>query len=101
MHLSIRFENLTYTSHLVRLQEYTNDDREIFNAAAVIYNNKLHKPCKEMKARQFGMGVYDLHTDTRERNLHLFEKKVFLPYYALDKIKTKYGEGIIRVGLES
>jgi DNA polymerase-4 len=101
MHLSIRFENLTYTSHLVKLREYTNDDREIFNAAAVIYNDKLHKPREEMKARQFGMGVYDLHTDTRERNLHLFEKKVFLPYYALDKIKTKYGEGIIRVGLES
>ncbi|HMQ67630.1 MAG TPA: DNA polymerase IV [Ignavibacteria bacterium] len=101
MHLSIRFENLTYTSHLVKLPEFTNDDREMFNAAAEIYNRKLHKPREEMKARQFGMGVYDLHTDMREHNLNLFEKKVFLPYYALDKIKTKYGEGIIRVGLES
>ncbi|MEO8448083.1 MAG: DNA polymerase IV, partial [bacterium] len=30
MHLSIRFENLTYTSRIVRLPAYTNDDREIF-----------------------------------------------------------------------
>ena len=98
MHLSIRFENLTYTSHIVRLPAYTNDDREIFNSAITIYG-KLHKPCGEMKARQFGMGVYDLHTDTKECNLNLFEKKIFLPYYALDKIKSKYGEGIIRVGI--
>jgi DNA polymerase-4 len=98
MHLSIRFENLTYTSHIVKLPAYTNDDREIFNSAVIIYG-KLHKPCEEMKARQLGMGVYDLHTDTKECNLNLFEKKVFLPYYALDKIKSKYGEGIIRVGI--
>ena len=45
------------------------------------------------------MGVYDLHTDTKECNLNLFEKKIFLPYYALDKIKSKYGEEIIRVGI--
>lgn len=100
MHLSIRFENLTYTSHLVKLPAHTNDDREIFNSANIIYA-RLHKPTVELKARQFGMGVYDLHSDTCERNLKLFEKTVFLPYYALDKIKTKYGEGIIRVGIES
>ncbi len=100
MHLSIRFENLTYTSHLVKLPAHTNDDREIFNSAEIIYG-KLHKPTRDLKARQFGMGVYDLHTDTNEKNLNLFEKTVFLPYYALDKIKTKYGEGIIRVGIGS
>ncbi|MEO8209086.1 MAG: DNA polymerase IV [bacterium] len=99
MHLSIRFENLTYSSNLVRLTNHTNDDRDIFNSAFEIYKT-LHKPCVSLKARQFGMGVYDLHYDTRESNLNLFEKKVFLPYYALDKLKTKYGEGIIRVGLE-
>lgn len=100
MHLSIRFENLKYTSDLVKLTNFTNDDREAFKSAMGIYKN-LHKPCEELKARQFGMGVYDLHLDTRENNLNLFEKKIFLPYYALDKIKTKYGEGIIRVGIES
>lgn len=98
MHLSVRFENLTYASHIVKLPFFTNDDREIFNSALKIYD-KFRKPCEEMKARQFGMGVYDLHLDTRECNLNLFEKKIFLPYYALDKLKSKYGESIIRVGI--
>ncbi|MBK8550002.1 MAG: DNA polymerase IV [Ignavibacteria bacterium] len=98
MHLSVRFENLTYASHIVKLPFFTNDDREIFNAAVKIYG-KFRKPCEEMKARQFGMGVYDLHLDTRECNLNLFEKKIILPYYALDKLKSKYGESIIRVGI--
>ena len=53
------------------------------------------------QARQFGMGVYDLHSDMRTSNLDLFKQTPLLPYSALDKIKTKYGEGIIRVGLES
>lgn len=100
MHLSVRFENLTYSSNLVKLTNHTNDDRDIFNSALEIYKT-FHKPSESLKARQFGMGVYDLHCDTREKNLNLFEKKVFLPYYALDKLKTKYGEGIIRVGIGS
>ncbi len=99
MHLAIRFEDLTYTSEMIKLTNFTNDDREIFNSAYGIYQ-KLRKPTKILQARQFGMGVYDLHCDTRERNLNLFEKRIFLPYYELDKLKTKYGEGIIRVGIE-
>jgi DNA polymerase IV len=98
MHLAIRFEDLTYTSGMIKLTNFTNDDREVFNSAIVIYNT-LRKPGESIKARQFGMGVYDLHYDTRENNLSLFEKKVYLPYAALDKIKTRYGEGIIRVGI--
>ncbi|HQY52088.1 MAG TPA: DNA polymerase IV [Ignavibacteria bacterium] len=100
MHLSVRLENLRYSSDLVRLTSYTNDDREIFNTAASIYN-RLHKPTMEMKGRQFGMGVYDLHHDLKERNLNLFENEPALPYHALDKLKSKYGEGVIRVGLEN
>lgn len=100
MHLSIRFEDLRYTSNIVRLTNFTNDDREIFNSAMKIYAG-LHKPSKEMQARQFGIGVYDLHLDTCDHNLSLFEKEVHLPFYTLDKIKTKFGEGIIRVGLEN
>ncbi len=100
MHLSIRFEDLTYSSAVVKLPQFTNDDREIFNFAAGIYGN-LRKPRETLMARQFGIGVYDLHTDTHENNLSLFERKIFLPYSALDKIKTKYGEKIIRVGIEN
>lgn len=98
MHLSVRFENLRYTSDLVKLTSYTNDDREIFNTALSVYR-RLHKPTKEMKGRQFGMGVYDLHTDLKEKNLNLFESEPELPYRALDRLKSKYGEGVIRVGI--
>ncbi|MBK8981870.1 MAG: DNA polymerase IV [Ignavibacteria bacterium] len=98
MHLSVRFENLRYASDLVKLTNYTNDDREIFNTALSVYR-RLHKPTKEMKGRQFGMGVYDLHTDLKEKNLNLFESEPELPYRALDRLKSKYGEGVIRVGI--
>ncbi|MBK9330919.1 MAG: DNA polymerase IV [Ignavibacteria bacterium] len=98
MHLSVRFENLRYASDLVKLTSYTNDDREIFNTALSVYR-RLHKPTKEMKGRQFGMGVYDLHTDLKEKNLNLFESEPELPYRALDRLKSKYGEGVIRVGI--
>ncbi|MBK6536325.1 MAG: DNA polymerase IV [Ignavibacteria bacterium] len=100
MHLSVRFENLKYDSDIVRLTSHTNDDREIFDTAMKIYAT-LFKPTAALKARQFGMGVYDLHSDMRTSNLDLFKETPLLPYSALDKIKTKYGEGIIRVGLES
>ncbi|MEP7147221.1 MAG: DNA polymerase IV [bacterium] len=100
MHLSVRFEDLTYSSYITKLTNHTNDDREVFNSALGIYK-KLRKPGPSLHARQFGMGVYDLHCDTHESNLNLFENKIFLPYNALDKIKSKYGEGIIRVGIES
>lgn len=99
MHLSIRFEDLTYTSNIVKLTAHTNDDREIFNSAIIIYE-RLRKPSTRLMARQFGIGVYDLHFDTCENNLNLFEQKVHLPFYELDKIKARYGEKIIRVGLE-
>lgn len=99
MHLSVRFENLKYDSALVRLTHHTNDDREIFNAAMKVYEG-LSRPTKKLKARQFGMGVYDLHTDLREVNLSLFGNQHSIPYGALDKIKSRYGESMIRVGIE-
>lgn len=100
MHLSIRFDDLTYTSDAVKLTEHTNDDRKIFNTAIQIYAG-LRKPSKNLRGRQFGIGVFDLHNDTRETNLNLFKNEIILPFNALDKIKSKYGEEIIRVGLEN
>ncbi|MBV6477366.1 MAG: DNA polymerase IV [Ignavibacteria bacterium] len=99
MHLSVRFENLKYDSALVKLVHHTNDDREMFNAAMRVYDG-LVKPTSKLKARQFGMGVYDLHTDLKETNLSLFGNQSSIPYGALDKIKSRYGEGMIRVGIE-
>lgn len=99
MHLAIRFEDLTYTSRAIKLTHPTNDDREIFNSAEKIYKS-LRKPSASLMARQFGMGVYDLHTDTKDVNLNLFDQTVVLPYHELDKIKAKFGEKIIRVGID-
>lgn len=101
MHLSLRFDDLSYESALGKLPRHTNDDREVFNSALDLYSKFRRKPGKVLRARQFGIGVYDLHIDTREYNLDLFQKKVSLPFYALDRIKTKFGEDIIRVGLEN
>ncbi len=100
MHFSIRFDDLTYTSAMVKLTDYTNDDRKIFDAAIQIFAG-LRKPSKDLQGRQFGIGVFDLHTDTLGVNLNLFRNEVRLPFRVLDNIKSKFGEGIIRIGLES
>jgi len=100
IHLSLRFENLQYDSGNVKLTNHTNDDREIFNSAMMIYQ-KLLKPSAKLKARQFGMGVFDLHIDRKNTNLNLFDNNYSLPYLALDKLKSKYGEEIIRIGIEN
>ncbi|MBC8485217.1 MAG: hypothetical protein H8D45_04160, partial [Bacteroidetes bacterium] len=100
LHLTIRFEDLRYAGNEIRLKRHTHDDREIFEAAIKLYKRFPH-PDKHYKARMFGMSVFDLHPDPKRTNLELFEKKIFLPYYALDKLKYKYGEGIIRVGIKN
>ena len=100
LYLTIRFENLRYAGDEIRLKRHTNDDREIFDAAIRLYKRLPH-PNENRRVRMFGMSVFDLHPDQRRDNLELFEKKVFLPYYELDKLKHKYGEGIIRVGIKS
>ncbi|MEO6693903.1 MAG: hypothetical protein ABIO41_01745 [Ignavibacteria bacterium] len=100
IHLSLRFENLRYDSGDLKLTGYTNADREIFNSALLVFE-KLHNPSVKLRARQLGLGVSDLHTDDKSINLNLFRNEHSLPYYALDKIKSKYEEKIFRVGLDS
>ncbi len=94
----IRYSNLKYAGGEIKLRSYTNDDREIFAHALEIFKSLPH-PNETYKARMFGMTVFSLHQDPMRENLDLFEKKVHLPYYALDKLKYKFGEGIIRVGI--
>jgi len=43
----------------------------------------------------------DLHIDSKNTNLNLFDNNSSLPYLALDNLKSKYGEEIIRVGIEN
>jgi len=100
MHLSLRFENLKYDAGNIKFAKHTNDDREIFNSAMMIYQ-KLYGPSAKLKARQFGIGVSDLHMDRKDTNLNLFDNNYSFPFYALDKLKSKYGEEIIRVGIEN
>lgn len=96
--LVIRYENLKYAAEDLKLKIYTNDDRDLFSAAMQIYK-KLPSPRPEIKARLFGLIAGNLQIDTRSENFDLFNNKVYLPYYALDKIKYRYGEKVIRVGI--
>lgn len=98
MYLSIRYDDLRYAGWDTKLKSYTNDDRDIFGCALKLYH-KLPKPKKEYQVRGMGISVFDLHTDIRSMNYELFENKIFLPYYAIDKLKMKHGENIIRVGI--
>jgi len=98
LYLVIRYGNLRYATADMRLQQHTNDDREIFNSAMELYK-LIPEPSKDMPARMFGMTVFGLHTDSGDYNLDLFTNRIHLPFYELDKLKQRFGEGIIRVGL--
>lgn len=98
--LTARYEDLRYAGDDIRLKQYTNDDREIFDSAITLFK-KFPQPTKNFQLRMFGMTVFDLHKDNKQSNYELFEKKVHLPFYAIDKLKYKFGENIIRVGIKT
>ena len=100
MYLSIRYDDLRYAGWDTRLKSHTNDDRDIFECALKLYR-KLPRPSKSYQVRGVGISVFDLHTDNRSMNYELFSNKIFVPYYAIDKIKAKHGEHILRVGLNT
>lgn len=97
--LTIRYENLLYDYAESHMPEHTNDDRNVTATALKLFK-KLVKPEKEMRARMFGMHLLNLRSDTGGFNLMLYETKTPMPFYVLDSLKEKYGEGIIRVGLD-
>jgi len=97
--LYIRFDNLTSTGGEYKLPFYTNDDDEIHDTALQIFNKLRFRPCEFLKLRMTGIDCSDLHKDTGERNLQLFKQEKDLPFNALDTLKMKYGEKIIRLGL--
>jgi len=100
LYFVIRYHNLKYAGDDVKLKYPTNEDRKIFDAAMKIFC-KLPKPNKNLQARMFGMTAFDLHSDPKRYNLDLFEQKAPMPYYAMDRIKYKYGERVIRLGVAS
>lgn len=95
--LMMRFDDLAYVSGELKLQNPTNDDREIYHAAIYLYK-KLPEPHESRKVRTFAITVYDLHL-VQCFNLDLFKKTLLMPYKVIDMLKEKYGESIIRIGL--
>jgi DNA polymerase-4 len=95
--LMMRFDDLGYVSEELKLQNPTNDDRDIYDAAIYLYK-KLPEPNKDHKIRTFSITVFDLHP-AECFNLDLFSKTLLIPYKVIDMLKERYGENIIRIGL--
>jgi DNA polymerase IV len=95
--LTLRFDDLGFVTEDIKLFNPTNDERDIFEAAMYLYK-RFPEPGPFHKVRMFGMTVFDLHLVTGY-NLDLFRKQPILPYKEIDYLKEKYGENIIRVGL--
>lgn len=97
--LTIRYDDLGFVSEKIRLLHYTNDERELFSTAMYLYR-KLPKPCPDRKARMFGVTVFDLRQDMGI-NLDLFRRYLRFPFKEMDLLKEKYGERIIRIGMNN
>ncbi len=95
----IRYDDLGSVGESVKMKPPTNDERDLLFYCKAIYN-KFPKPSPERKARQFGITTFDLHRVTGY-NLDLFKKFQNLPFKEIDYLKEKWGERIIRVGLDS
>jgi DNA polymerase-4 len=95
----IRYDDLGSVGDSVKLKPPTNDERELMFYCRAIYNT-FPKPSPARKARQFGITAFDLHQVTGY-NLDLFKKFQNLPYKEIDHLKEKWGERIIRVGLDA
>jgi DNA polymerase IV len=96
--LSIRFEDLEYDSIKGELSRHTNDDRVVYNHLKKLLE-KLEQPHQQRKARMFGISVWELRPDIKRENLSLFDDNTKNPFYALDKLKEKYGDRIVRIGV--
>ena len=97
---SVRYDDLNYRGSEFRFPQYTNSDNEVYEAALSIFKS-LPQPHENRKIRTFSIFAVDLHLDTQERNFHLFKGEDRIPYYAIDKLKSRFGEKVIRVGLNT
>jgi len=95
----IRYDYLGSLGDSVKLRPPSNDERDLYFYCKAIYNT-FQKPTESRKARQFGITTFDLH-QVSGYNLDLFKKFQNLPYKEIDFLKEKWGERIIRVGLNS
>ncbi|HEX2786614.1 MAG TPA: DNA polymerase IV [Ignavibacteria bacterium] len=93
----LRYDNLMYDVEMSNLSLYTNDERLLLKYALVLYHRIIKNPT--CAVRQVGACVYDLQTDNETYNYDMFEHYKNLPFLAIDKIKERYGENAIRIGL--
>ena len=98
MSLTIRYEDLSYQSAKGELPAYTNDDRAVFSLLKKLISG-LERPSKAKRLRMLGISAWELRTDLKRENLSLFEDNLHNPFYALDSLKEKYGDKIIRIGV--
>jgi len=95
----IRYDDLGSVGDSVKMKPPTNDERDLLFYCRSIYKT-FQKPTQGRKARQFGINVFDLH-QVDGYNLDLFKPFQNLPFKELDYLKEKWGERIIRLGLDS
>lgn len=95
--LFVRYENLSYNVEQSRLPYYTNDEQLLTRYALSLYKRI---PFGEgLKVRQVGSCVYDLQRDYERGNFNMFEPASKIPYRAIDRLKERFGNEIIRIGL--
>jgi nucleotidyltransferase/DNA polymerase involved in DNA repair len=97
--LSLRYEDLGYSGGKLRLYQPTNSEREIYHRALEIFKH-LPEPDYTHKVRTFGISVFELHR-VSAYNLDFFNSDHLIPYKQIDALKDKYGENIIRMGLDA
>jgi DNA polymerase-4 len=98
MFLIERFTSLEYDVAEYRLPQYTNNDRKLNEFALKLFKD-MHQPSVDLQIQMFGIMVSELESDLESENFELFSNRVLIPYHALDRIKNKYGENIIRIGI--
>jgi DNA polymerase-4 len=97
--LTVRFDDLGFVGDKLRLSHPTNDEREIFQAAKHIFH-KLPGADITHKFRMFGITVFNLYK-VEGYNLDMFSRSRLVPYKQIDHLKEKYGERILRIGLDA
>jgi len=97
--LTLRYEDLGYAGGKLKLNHPTNSESDIYHRALEIFK-RLPEPSYNHKVRTFGISVFDLYR-VSGYNLDFFNRDHLIPYKQIDALKDKYGENIIRMGLDA
>ena len=89
--LTIRYGDFNTITHRRSIRKATNDENDIFKVAWRIFEEHY---VTGLPVRLLGVSVSNLHPRST-RQLDLFDRESLL-YPAIDALRAKYGEGIIR-----